>query len=190
MALYTGKGDDGTTKLFDCPSGSRLSKSAKAVEALGNVDELNTIVGLARALNRDEPAHLTLDGAEVRYTDILMKVQQQLFIVQADLAGADKKITPEHLDYLERVIAAVTAQLPPPTSFVLSGGSPMSAILDLARTVTRRAERSIVAVNEEGIRPVSATTLAFMNRLSSLCYALARYANYQTGLTEIAPTYQ
>jgi cob(I)alamin adenosyltransferase len=185
MALYTGKGDAGTTKLFDSKSGERVSKSAPIFDALGTLDECNSVVGLCKALSLK--GALVCSG--VVCSDILHQVQDHLFTIQAEVAGAEKRITPEGMEVLERTIAAVEAELPEIRSFFIPGSSELSAYFDLARTVARRAERSVVSLHESKAREMSKESLAYLNRLSSLLYALARYVAHTQGVAEQAPTY-
>jgi cob(I)alamin adenosyltransferase len=193
MALYTGKGDAGTTKLFDSPQGVRVSKSADVFEALGTLDEVNSIIGLCKALSHE--GALVVAGSSVR--DVLHTVQDHLFTIQAEVAGAGKTITTAGVEMLQTSIADVEAELPPITTFFVPGSSVLSSYFDLARTVSRRAERSVVRLTEQGVgegaehaRTISPESLAYLNRLSSLLYALARYVAHTQGLTESAPTYQ
>ena len=183
MTLYTKKGDDGTTTLFG--GEGRLSKSSDIAEALGTLDELNAVIGICRAKFKSES--IAVDGKGV--SDILYFVQQHLFIVQAELAGADKHIDQAKVDWAEHLTDTIESGLEPITSFLLPGASELSSILDLARTVARRAERRVVAVADASTTSINKETLAYMNRLSSLLYALVRLANDAAGAEESAPTY-
>ncbi|MBI5078148.1 MAG: cob(I)yrinic acid a,c-diamide adenosyltransferase [Candidatus Yonathbacteria bacterium] len=175
--LYTGKGDNGTTKTFGC--GQRMSKSSAIAEALGALDEVNSFLGVVKVNPR---------ATEI--VETIAIVQQNLFIVQAEVAGADKRIAEKKVREVEAVINAVEAELPPIKSFFVSGGTELAAMLDFARTLARRAERRVVGVAEERKTTVGKETLAYLNRLSSLLYVLARHANYKSGITEEPPTYQ
>ena len=176
--LYTGKGDDGTTKTFGCCD-QRVSKSSAVTEALGVLDEINSFLGVIK-----------VNPQAVSIAETLAEVQQNLFIVQAEIAGADKRITEEKVREMEVAIGAIEHELPPIKSFFVSGGTEIAALLDFARTLARRAERRVVAVAEEGAQAIGKETLAYLNRLSSLLYALARQANPKSGITEEPPTYQ
>lgn len=189
--LYTGKGDNGTTKTFGCDQ--RISKSSAISEALGAVDEINSFLGILKMDGGDTDA---VDGKS--YQDMLADVQQDLFIVQAQLAGADKRVDDTRVKKLEAWIGTIESELPPITSFFVSGGTKLGATCDFARTLVRRAERRIVAaVRGDSLTPegVSSETekykylLAYMNRLSSLLYALARLANHRAGIIEEKPHY-
>lgn len=184
MALYTKKGDDGTTGLFGTKG--RISKTSPITEALGTLDELNAVVGICRAKYRQNP--LEVVGRPI--DEILFDVQQHLFIVQAELAGADKHISADKVEWLGDTVDAIEQELEPITSFLLPGASELSATVDLARTVARRAERRVVEVADEGLTAISAETLAYCNRLSSLLYALVRITNDSLGATESQPNYR
>ncbi len=180
--LYTRKGDSGTTKTLHCDQ--RLSKSSVIAEALGAVDEINSLLGLVRTQCQGEPLTLEL-------VKILLSVQQNLFIIQAELAGAPgKTIVAEKVVTLEKIIDDIERELPPIKSFFIAGGTELATRLDYARTVARRAERRVVAAREEGEIKISDSTMAYLNRLSSLLYALARLANHKSGITEEAPDYK
>lgn len=183
MALYTGKGDKGTTKLFNTPSGKRLSKSSVQFEALGTVDELNTVVGWCRSA-------CTIDWlvGDARISQMLLDVQHHLFTVQAELAGAGKSIPKKNVTEIEKLIAKVEEELPEIATFFVPGGSELSSRLDMARAVSRRAERRVVEVHESGEK-IKENTLAYMNRLSSLFYALVRLVNHRTATDEKPPEY-
>ena len=184
MTLYTKKGDDGTTGLFG--SGERISKTSAVAKALGTLDELNSIIGICRA--KYGTMGVTVDG--VSATDVLFDVQQHLFIIQAEIAGADKHIDQSKVDWLEKTTDTIESQLEPITSFLLPGASELSSFVDFARTVARRAERRVIAVMESETVPVSHNTIAYCNRLSSLLYAMVRLTNDMLDQTESAPTYQ
>ncbi len=176
--LYTGKGDGGTTKVFGCDQ-QRISKSSELPEALGALDELNAFVGFVRMRAQND----------ARISFVLRAVQEQLFIVQAEVAGAEKRVKPEEVDATEQIVNAIEKEIPKVTGFCVAGGTELSALLDVARTLSRRAERRVVAVFEAGLRDVSPPTRAYLNRLSSLLFALARLANHQAGVAEENPKY-
>lgn len=186
--LYTGKGDNGTTKLFGCDQ--RMSKSSAIAEALGTVDEINAVIGFVKMKGKE-----VLAVAPLNYHDMLSDVQQDLFVVQAELAGADKKMDVVRVKKIEDWIAAIEKELPPITSFFVSGGTELGAHCDVARTVARRAERRVVAALEipdtvaEPDKLAKPPVFAYLNRLSSLMYALARLANHRAGIEEEKPHY-
>ncbi len=178
--LYTGRGDKGDTSLFACKQ--RLAKSSALIEALGTVDEVNSWLGVCKV--EAEAKKFVCVGRAV--LDVLNEVQQNLFIIQAELAGAPKTVSGDKVEALGHLIGEIEKILPPIKSFFVSGGTPLSAYLDYARTIARRAERRVVACPEA----VGEHSLAYLNRLSSILYALARLANHQSGIKEESPTYQ
>jgi cob(I)alamin adenosyltransferase len=168
MKLYTKTGDDGTTGLF---GGGRVPKASPRVEAYGTVDETNAVIGVARAT-----------GLAPVVDAVLERVQEDLFTLGAELAcvpGRELKLQMALLgggdiQRLELAIDEADAACAPLKSFVLPGGSPQAAALHLARTVCRRAERAVLALDDA---PVRAEVLVYLNRLSDLLFALARRAN-------------
>lgn len=164
--LYTRKGDGGTSGLFG--TRERLPKDDHLFEALGTVDELNSLLGLCRTLSPQD--------------SMLLRAQECLFILQAELAGTEKSVTGEQVDALEADIEEIEKDIRNPHSFVIPGSNPLSALFDYARTVTRRAERRVIAAGK-----ASPSSRAYLNRLSSLLYALARKSGQEDG--EISPTY-
>lgn len=168
--IITTTGDDGTTGMAD---GTRLSKSDRRVHVLGDIDELNAQIGLAASF---------LDNPQ--WQDILMQIQHDLFDLGAELCQPGKEIMqPAHIEYLDHQADHMNEQLPPLKEFILPGGSPRLAHLHVARTICRRAERSLVALHEQqGVNPIS---LAYLNRLSDLLFILPRYIAQQNGLQEV-----
>lgn len=177
MKIYTKKGDDGTTGLW---YGGRVPKPDLRTEAYGTLDEACSALGVARALCGDSEAELSKD---------ILGLQNDLFIAGAELATA-----PEAADRLEdgvsRVTAGMTAGLEPlidkymdrvelPPKFVIPGGNQLSAQLDVARTVIRRAERRVVSIKLAG-ELASDEIIGFINRASDLCFAMARYADVES----------
>ncbi len=185
MALFTGKGDGGTTKLFDTPSGVRVSKSSPIFECLGQLDELNTLVGWCKAGCPDD---FFADSVSVK--EILHDIQNHLFTIQAEAAGAQKTVPQESTEKVSARINTIEKELPEINTFLVPGGCELSARLDVARAVSRRAERRLITLNESGERAISDGSRAYMNRLSSLLYALARMANKHAGISEAPPSYQ
>lgn len=173
--IYTRGGDQGETSLGN---GARVAKSSARIAALGEVDEANAAIGLAR-----------LEGAGP-IDAILARIQNDLFDLGADLCtpiredeapGTALRIVPAQVAWLEARIDAVTAELAPLTSFILPAGSAGAARLHFARTVARRAERAVVALLEIPDEPVNRLVLAYLNRLSDLLFVLARAANGMGG---------
>ncbi|HZD80810.1 MAG TPA: cob(I)yrinic acid a,c-diamide adenosyltransferase, partial [Actinomycetota bacterium] len=168
--IYTKTGDDGTTGLL---YGSRISKADPAAEAYGTADEAVAALGLARALCED-PA----------VAEELLALQRSLFVVGADLATnpeARGRLEPEvslvtdgMVEALEARIDRLVADHPLPNAFVVPGAAPLSAAIDVARAVVRRAERRVVELRETGTE-VNGCVLRYLNRLSDLLFVLARW---------------
>lgn len=174
QALYTRRGDSGTTTRFGCHT--RFKKNGARFEALGSVDELNALLGLCRATLPFNPiAH-----------ELLYEMQQVLFVVQAELAGAPQRVTTAHLKKVEALVAQVERNVTNPHGFVVPGATRESALLDVARTVARRAERRVLSA-ESTLR--SENTVAYLNRASSALYALARWYAAERGAREPRPHY-
>ncbi|CAK7258174.1 MULTISPECIES: cob(I)yrinic acid a,c-diamide adenosyltransferase [unclassified Shinella] len=178
--IYTRTGDDGTTGLV---AGPRRKKHDLRVESYGEVDEANSCIGLVRQHLVEHP---DLDA-------MLMRVQNDLFDLGADLATPETgkrldyeplRIAQAQVDRLEREIDLLNADLQPLRSFVLPGGTPAAAALHLARTVARRAERRIVALQACEGEAVSAAAAAYINRLSDFLFVAARWVN-DKGRTDI-----
>ena len=170
--IYTRTGDDGSTGLAN---GERRAKCDSRVEAYGDIDETNSIIGLARLSTADWP---DLDA-------MLARIQNDLFDLGADLATPPSdhplgyeplRIIAAQVARLEQEIDALNARLAPLTSFTLPGGSSAAAALHLARAISRRAERRMVALSLEG-EAVGAQALQFVNRLSDFLFVAARIAN-------------
>lgn len=187
--LYTGKGDNGTTKLFNCPQGKRISKSDSIFESLGTVDELNSSLGYAKALSCESSNFVYIEGEKVPYEKIIEQIQESLFCIQAKLGGSNINLTEKHIQYIEKVIYEIETLLPPIKSFIIPGGGKTGAYLDICRTIARRSERQLVLIYNKDMSTTDEKAVAFMNRLSSILYALARFANYQDGYYEKKPNY-
>jgi len=176
--IYTRTGDDGTTSLF---GGERVAKGNARIEAYGTVDEVNSFVGMARAHLTDEP------GAD-RLDPVLAEVQEDLFVLGADLATPTDanpvvpRIQEHHAETVEAWIDEFDAELPALKNFILPGGMPAAATLHTARTVCRRAERLIVRASAS--TPINDQAVVYLNRLSDLFFVLARWANRQSGVRE------
>ncbi len=183
MALFTGKGDDGTTKLFDSPKGKRVSKSSAIFECLGQLDELNTVVGWCKVAAAD----FSVIGR--KGSDVLAEVQNHLFTIQAEVAGAEKSVAPAATAAASAMITMIEGELPEITTFLVPGGTELAARLDIARAISRRAERRLVMLHESKERVISESSRAYANRLSSLFYALGRLANKQSNVEEHPPMY-
>ncbi len=175
MKIYTKTGDKGDTSLF---GGQRVPKDALRIEAYGTVDELNSVLGIVRA-----------DNKEKEIDEILEQVQNELFVLGADLATPRssntkqiRRVEPKDAVRLERVIDKLDAELKPLRAFILPGGSPVAARLHFARTVCRRAERAVVRLSRN--EDIGEAITIYLNRLSDLLFVLARYANHCAGVAE------
>jgi len=184
--LYTRKGDGGTTKTFGCDQ--RISKSSSVAEALGSLDETNSFLGLVRAKTAGM-VFKTAQG-ENNFSEIVLEIQQNLFIIQAEVAGSTLNIVSEKITRAESIVDEIEKVLPPIKSFFISGATEVGAWFDVARTLSRRAERRVVAVKEEGRVAMNEHTMKYFNRLSSLLYALARISSHIEGAEEIKPDYK
>jgi len=178
MALFTGKGDGGTTTAFGCNQ-QRISKSSELPEALGALDELNAYLGFVKIHSAEN----------ARIAPAIRAAQETLFIIQAEVAGADKKVGEDAVKNVEKLIHEIEKEIPPLKGFSIAGGTELSALLDVARTLARRAERRVIAVKEAGLRDLPVATMSYLNRLSSLLFALARLANHLSGVAEETPRY-
>ncbi len=171
MPIYTRTGDTGKTSLF---GGKRVLKSEKLVEAYGSVDELNSWIGLVASEMKH--AHLK---------EFLSKIQSDLFTMGGSLAGwkTDLAVLPIRVTEMEVEIDAMETKLKPLTNFVLPGGSSPAARIHLARSVCRRVERHVVALAQK--QDVDVSIITYLNRLSDLCFVLARFINKDNHVEEV-----
>ncbi|HEU5050720.1 MAG TPA: cob(I)yrinic acid a,c-diamide adenosyltransferase [Gemmatimonadales bacterium] len=179
MKIYTRTGDAGQTALF---GGGRVPKDDARVAAYGDVDELNSALGVVRAA---APADF--------FDDLLASIQRDLFSIGGHLATPDPEkvrkalaradLSPERVELFERAIDEADAELPPLRAFILPAGTPKAAALHLARTICRRAERSVVHL--AGAAEVPPLFLVYLNRLSDLLFTLARLANHREGRGDV-----
>ena len=176
MKIYTKTGDTGETSLFD---NTRVSKADSRVDAYGEVDELNACLGVARAL-----------GLDAELSDALAAIQKDLFALGSRLADPSSRIaervtkavvTEADILRLEQTIDRLEADLSPLRRFILPGGSPAGAMLHLARTVCRRAERRVIALGSGAVEPI---LIVYLNRLSDLLFVMARAANDRARMPE------
>jgi|ERR1051326_2407870 cob(I)alamin adenosyltransferase len=178
--IYTRTGDNGTTALA---GGQRVPKDDVRIEAYGTVDELNAFVGLARAAALDSQGKAeALAAALLRVQHQLFNLGSQLSTLPADLKPQQPRTTQDDVDWLEREMDAATARLPALTSFVLPGGSRANALLHVARTVCRRAERVAVALRRQG--GCGDLEVRYLNRLSDALFVWSRVAAADLGVAE------
>ncbi|MCD4817210.1 MAG: cob(I)yrinic acid a,c-diamide adenosyltransferase [Candidatus Cloacimonetes bacterium] len=187
MKIYTKTGDDGVTSLF---TGERVSKNHLRLKAYGDLDELNSYLGLIVSLT------------DKRWTELkseLQQIQSHLFTIGGHLATGKnslqkanlKQITPEMVNILENSIDSMQKSLLPLTSFVLPGGSEISSFTHIARTICRRVERHVVELNSEntiGLKTQNKNILTYINRLSDYLFILARFFNIKYEIKETVLT--
>jgi len=177
--FFTGKGDKGQSAFGK----KKLPKDDALFDVLGNLDELNSWVGFCGV------------GAPKNIKDVLKQIQEDLFTVQAEVAMAGfnyksasfKKITAKKTGELEEIILGIDKKLPPIRNFILPGGSELASKLDIARVIARRTERAAIGFSKK--KKLASELLKFLNRLSSLFFALARYVNHTKGIKEEKPSY-
>ena len=177
MKIYTKTGDRGDTRLFD---GTKVRKHNERVDAYGDVDELNSFIGAAASFLKD-----------AGLASMLAEVQKDLFSVGAQLADpgfrnqsrAKFQIAPERIAALEQAIDSFETELRPLRQFILAGGGNAGALLHVARTVCRRAERRVVRLSESV--EVNPSVIEYLNRLSDFLFVLARVVNHREGKEEI-----
>jgi len=178
LKIYTKTGDEGETGLW---GGLRVGKDAARVHAYGTVDECNAAIGVARAAMGALPELGDLDM-------VLARIQDQLFVVGADLAtpgaaASIPRVGPDEIAFLEQTIDAIDGELEPLRQFILPGGTLAAAHLHLARTVCRRAERALVALARE--EQIGQYVGVYLNRLSDCLFVLARAANARAGVPDV-----
>ncbi len=170
MKLYTKTGDKGETGLA---TGQRVPKTSLRVAAYGDVDELNSFIGLARCHGDDKVENKLLE-----------EIQADLFLLEAHLSQA-KDIEPlrdVHIEKLEKAIDSTWEKMKPLTNFILPAGAEYAALMHVCRTVCRRAERTVIALGEK--EKVDDNLVGYLNRLSDLFFALARKANQEAGIED------
>jgi cob(I)alamin adenosyltransferase len=177
MKIYTKTGDKGDTGLF---GGARVSKSSQRVSAYGDVDELNSVLGVVTAHTSDAESATRLQ-----------QIQSDLFVLGAELAkNPDKQVdlgmpllADNDIERLERLIDTLDEALPALKTFILPGGTQSAAFLHLARTTCRRAERAVVLL--ASTEPVRAELVRYLNRLSDLLFTMARADNARAGTPDV-----
>ena len=174
MKIYTKTGDEGKTSLFD---NTRVWKSNERIMAYGAIDELNSTLGIAISLDLDP-----------KIKEILIKIQNDLFIVGSDLANPDMtdtkiRTTEKMVNFLEESIDSFESELPELTSFILPGGTLLASILHLSRTIARRAETHVVGLSQN--EEISIFPTVYLNRLSDLLFVLARVSNKRSSVSDI-----
>ena len=173
MSIYTKRGDKGETGLFRKVKGKsvRVLKSSCNTRAIGAIDEIDSYIGIIISISHDEDLKTRLSA-----------VQNNLLCIGSILAGAHLKVSVVETKKLEKEIDIIDRKLPKLTNFIFPGGCLISAHLQFARTLVRRAEREVVALNEED--KISPTILKYLNRLSDYLFVLARWVNYKKKVRE------
>lgn len=169
--FYTGLGDNGRTSVLNC---KKFPKSSPRIETLGSIDELNSLLGVCKV------------KAKKDIVKILENVQNDLFVIQAEVAGVKKSFDKLKIKKIEELINKIGKKLPKIKNFTLSGGTELSALLDYSRAVARRTERRVVGL---GPNKSHKESVKYLNRLSSLLYVLARQVNNNHGIKEKKPKY-
>lgn len=174
VKIYTKTGDSGTTSLF---GGQRVNKNSARIKAYGNVDELNSLMGA-----------ILSEGPSKNISKKLLRIQEELFVLGADLSSPLSvkvkipRISKSYISRLEKEIDGLDKQLPTLRNFILPGGSSVGSKLHLARTIARRAERSIVDLSNQ--EKINSSILPYINRLSDWFFVLARYVNKLENISE------
>jgi cob(I)alamin adenosyltransferase len=178
MNIYTKTGDKGETGLFGA---GRVSKDSLRIEAYGTVDELNSFIGLAVVES---------DNSDVK--KMLKEIQNMLFVVGSDLASPNEsksggfaipRVEESHSERVEKFIDEMSEQLEELRFFILPGGTKAASVIHIARTVCRRAERKVVALNKQEI--INKNIIIFLNRISDFLFVLARFENKLSGVQDV-----
>jgi cob(I)alamin adenosyltransferase len=178
MKIYTKMGDKGTTAVYTSTV-ERYDKDNAILDCYGNLDELNAYLGLVVSIIGTQP---TQADDQLQISAVLQSCQRELFAIGFAVSDTDK-LSVQTVEALESTIDQLQAKLAPQTSFILPGGSQLAANLHVARTIARRAERSLVTLSKQ--QQISDLALAYINRLSDLLFVLARYANAQAKIDDI-----
>ncbi len=173
MKIYTKTGDDGTTGL---QGGQRTSKSDNRIKAYGNIDEINSIIGI-----------ILTDHLDTDIEELLIKIQNDLFVAGSDLSNPDmndasNRINLSMVEFIEKKIDDLENELEPISNFILPGGTKIAAIIHFARTVTRRTEIQIVTLSKN--EKINDLCKKYFNRLSDLFFVLARVVNKRSGTSD------
>lgn len=171
MAIYTKTGDKGKTSLF---SNERVWKDDLRIEAYGTIDELNSVLGICESITKSSNAK------QQQISRIISEIQSDLLSIGSTLADRNGRIIDidlnERITIFEQEIDKMTQCMPALSNFILPGGTMLSSILHLARSVARRAERRLVSLNRKEL--IDETILVYVNRLSDLLFTAARFANF------------
>ncbi|MDN5891333.1 MAG: cob(I)yrinic acid a,c-diamide adenosyltransferase [Psychrobacter sp.] len=182
--IYTRTGDDGSTGMAD---GSRVSKADSLFSVMGDIDELNSHIGLVRAQlqqnNAPSSSELSIDES---FSQALVIIQHLLFNIGGELAMPEyEAVNATHIEWLEQQIDAMNTALPPLKDFILPSGSVLVSQLHIARTVCRRAERQAVLLQQERPDAIRSTAVSFINRLSDWLFVAARFCTDPNKVSEV-----
>jgi len=174
LKIYTKTGDKGDTGL---QGGKRISKSSERIRAYGNVDEVNSVLGIVLSHKIDQDVE-----------ELLKKIQNELFVLGSDLSNPDmndkqNRISKIMIEELEKKIDEYEKELPPLSNFILPGGANSASLVHLARTVTRRAETNVVSLSK--IEKINTECQVYLNRLSDLLFVIARVLNKRSKTPDI-----
>jgi cob(I)alamin adenosyltransferase len=175
MPIYTRRGDKGETDVL---GGVRLPKDHLRIEAIGQIDEFNALLGIVMSFSEDEKSNA-----------LLKEIQKDIFVIGAEFAASGskaklhKRIGPQRVAEIEQEIDKIEAQISPLHHFILPGGSKTASLLHLARTVNRRAERAVVALSRK--EKVDPQIITYLNRLSDLLFVMARLMNRRKRIEEV-----
>ncbi len=174
MPIYTKTGDQGNTKVFNTKTKKliEISKSSDLIDAIGNVDELNSYIGLIGSLIKDKKEKLLLNS-----------IQNNLLNIGSKLAGSDLRIKFSDIKDLEKQIDQMDESLPVLSEFILPGGGQLASTIHVARSIARRAERSVVKINL--VKKVDPMVLSYLNRLSDYLFTLARHENNKEKIKDL-----
>ncbi|MBO1531913.1 cob(I)yrinic acid a,c-diamide adenosyltransferase [Psychrobacter sp. F1192] len=177
--IYTRTGDDGSTGMAD---GSRVSKADVLFSVMGDIDELNSHIGLVRAQLRQSKA----SSIETHVSDALVIIQHLLFNIGGELAMPEYEgVNTTHIEWLEQQIDTMNASLPPLKDFILPTGSVLVSQLHIARSVCRRAERQAVLLQQQRPEAIRSTAISFINRLSDWLFVAARFCTDPSQVSEV-----
>jgi cob(I)alamin adenosyltransferase len=175
--LYSKKGDNGKTDLI---GSQRVFKNNPKVDLLGDLDELNSVLGLCRfVLSKDDFYFINQ-----LVTKTVLETQKVIFTIQAEVAGSTETVSSKSIKKLEKFIDSAEKEISPITSFIVPGASEVSSFIDLARTVTRRVERKIINLDINNKVNLNKETKIYINRLSDFLFVLARLINHKFGIKE------
>ena len=181
--IYTRKGDKGESEIFN---GERFSKDNQIFEVLGILDELNSLIGICKIKSKGFNEKIN----DLKLEEILEKIQKDLFSIQSQIAGADKKIEKKEIEWLEENIDFIENQIPELKNFVVANGSELAVELNYIRSVIRRGERRIVSLDKkfhnskDGQEKLNSEILIYINRLSDLFFVLFRFVNFKKNFKE------